>query len=29
VKKLAERNQASLAGMASGLKLPDGFKFPF
>lgn len=29
VKKLAERNQTSLAGMASGIKLPDGFKFPF
>jgi DNA-binding YbaB/EbfC family protein len=29
VKKLAERNQDSMAGLASGLKLPDGFKFPF
>lgn len=29
VKKLGERNQDSLAGMASGLKLPEGFKFPF
>jgi len=29
VKKLAERNQASIAGLASGLKLPEGFKFPF
>jgi DNA-binding YbaB/EbfC family protein len=29
VKKLAERNQDSMAGLASGLKLPEGFKFPF
>ena len=29
VKKLAERNQDSMAGLASGLKLPDGFKVPF
>jgi len=29
VKKLGERNQDSLAGLASGLKLPEGFKFPF
>lgn len=29
VKKLGERNQNSLAGMASGLKFPEGFKFPF
>lgn len=29
VKKLGERNQDSLAGLASGMKLPEGFKFPF
>jgi len=29
VKKLGDRNQDSLSGLASGLKLPDGFKFPF
>lgn len=29
VKKLGESNQDSLAGLASGLKLPEGFKFPF
>ena len=29
VRKLEEKNKDSLAGMASGLKLPEGFKFPF
>ena len=29
VRKLEEKNKNSLAGMASGLKLPEGFKFPF
>jgi len=29
VKKLGERNHDSLAGLASGLKLPEGFKLPF
>jgi len=29
VRKIAEHNKSSLAGMASGLKLPDGFKLPF
>jgi len=29
VRKLEEKNKNSLPGMASGLKLPEGFKFPF
>jgi DNA-binding YbaB/EbfC family protein len=29
VKKIAESNRSSLAGMASGLGLPPGFKMPF
>lgn len=29
VKKLEEQSRDSLAGMAQGLKLPEGFKFPF
>lgn len=29
VRKLAETSKGSLAGLASGLNLPPGFKFPF
>ncbi len=29
VKKLEEKNRDNLSGMAAGLKLPEGFKFPF
>ena len=29
VKKLEEKSRDSMAGMAAGLKLPEGFKFPF
>lgn len=29
VRKVAEHNKSSLAGMAAGLKLPDGFRMPF
>lgn len=29
VKKLEELNRDATAGMAHGLKLPEGFKFPF
>ena len=29
VKKVAENNKDQLSGMASGLNLPEGFKFPF
>jgi hypothetical protein len=29
VKKVEENNRSSLAGMASGMKLPEGFKLPF
>lgn len=29
VRKIAESNQNQFAGMASGLNLPEGFKFPF
>lgn len=29
VKKLEEKNRDNLSGMASGFKLPEGFKFPF
>jgi len=29
VRKVAEHSKSSLAGMAAGLKLPDGFKLPF
>jgi len=29
VRKIAENNQNQFAGMASGLNLPEGFKFPF
>ena len=29
VRKVAENNQNQFAGMASGLNLPEGFKFPF
>jgi len=29
VRKLEEKNKNTLAGMAGGLKLPEGFKFPF
>ena len=29
VRKLEEKNQQSLGGIAQNLKMPDGFKFPF
>ena len=29
VRKLEEKNKDTMAGMASGFKLPEGFKFPF
>jgi hypothetical protein len=29
VKKVAENNRSSLAGMAAGMNLPAGFKLPF
>ena len=29
VKKLEERSRDTFSGMASGFKLPEGFKFPF
>ncbi len=29
VKKVAESNKDQLSGMAAGLNLPEGFKFPF
>lgn len=29
VRKVAENNKNQFAGMASGLNLPEGFKFPF
>ncbi len=29
VKKLEDKNRDNLSGMAAGLKLPEGFKFPF
>lgn len=29
VKKLEEQNKTAMAGMASGFKLPEGFKLPF
>ncbi|MBQ14829.1 MAG: YbaB/EbfC family nucleoid-associated protein [Gammaproteobacteria bacterium] len=29
VHKIEERNRETLGGMASGFKLPEGFKFPF
>ena len=29
VRKVAEKNKSQLSGMASGLNLPEGFKFPF
>ncbi|MEX2131971.1 MAG: YbaB/EbfC family nucleoid-associated protein [Pseudohongiellaceae bacterium] len=29
VRKVEENNRTALSGMASGLNLPDGFKFPF
>lgn len=29
VKKLEEQNRDALGGLASGLNLPEGFKFPF
>jgi DNA-binding YbaB/EbfC family protein len=29
VRKLEEKNKDTLAGMAGGFKLPEGFKFPF
>ncbi len=29
VRKVAENNKDQLAGMASGLNMPEGFKFPF
>jgi DNA-binding protein YbaB len=29
VRKVGENNKNQLAGMASGLNLPEGFKFPF
>ena len=28
-RKIAEANKGQLAGLASGLNLPEGFKFPF
>ena len=29
VRKLEEKNQQSIGGLAQHLKMPDGFKFPF
>ena len=29
VRKIEEKNKESLSGMACGMKMPDGFKFPF
>jgi DNA-binding YbaB/EbfC family protein len=29
VQKIEERNRDTLGGMASGFKMPEGFKFPF
>lgn len=29
VRKIEEKNKESLSGMAGGMKMPDGFKFPF
>jgi hypothetical protein len=29
VRKVEEKNKESLSGMAGGMKMPDGFKFPF
>ena len=29
VRKIEEKNKDSLSGMAGGMKIPDGFKFPF
>ena len=29
VRKIEERNKESLSSMAGGMKMPDGFKFPF
>lgn len=29
VRKVAENNKSQLAGMTSGLNMPEGFKFPF
>ena len=29
VRKIEEKNKDSLSGMAGGMKMPDGFKFPF
>jgi DNA-binding YbaB/EbfC family protein len=29
VRKIEEKNKNTMAGMASGLKMPEGFKFPF
>lgn len=29
VKKIEDKNRDNMSGMAAGLKLPEGFKFPF
>ncbi len=29
VRKIEDSNKEALSGMASGIKLPEGFKFPF
>lgn len=29
VRKIEEKNKNALGGMAGGMKMPDGFKFPF
>ena len=29
VRKIEERNKESLSSMSGGMKMPDGFKFPF
>lgn len=29
VRKVDEKNKAAFSGMAGGMKMPDGFKFPF
>ena len=29
VRKIGEKNKESLSGMTGGMKMPDGFKFPF
>ena len=29
VRKIEEKNKESLSGMTGGIKMPDGFKFPF